>query len=130
VKAISIKQPWTFFITHGTKRVENRSWNTYYRGLVLLHAGLQHDREAMRTLKIPAGADLYTGGLVGVANLVDCLRIEAFEATDQQEWAFGPWCLLLRDVRAFSNPVAFPGMLGFFDVPEEIMKQIPELGNG
>ena len=38
MKALSIRQPWVWAITHAGKRVENRSWPCNYRGPVLLHA--------------------------------------------------------------------------------------------
>ncbi len=38
MKAISIKQPWTYLIASGIKDVENRSWETSYRGRVYIHA--------------------------------------------------------------------------------------------
>ena len=38
MKALSIRQPWAWLIVHGSKRVENRSRRTHYRGPVLIHA--------------------------------------------------------------------------------------------
>lgn len=43
VRALSIRQPWAWLIVHGFKDVEIRSWGTEYRGLFLVHAGLQVD---------------------------------------------------------------------------------------
>jgi hypothetical protein len=39
MKCLSIRQPWAWAILHGGKRIENRTWNTTYRGPILLHAG-------------------------------------------------------------------------------------------
>jgi hypothetical protein len=38
VKALSIRQPWAWLIANGHKDIENRSWNTNYRGAFLIHA--------------------------------------------------------------------------------------------
>ncbi|MEV0090206.1 ASCH domain-containing protein [Streptomyces sp. NPDC050738] len=39
VRALTLWQPWASCIAYGTKRIENRSWPTEYRGPVLIHAG-------------------------------------------------------------------------------------------
>lgn len=32
MKAIALIQPWAFIVVHRGKRVENRRWNTRFRG--------------------------------------------------------------------------------------------------
>lgn len=41
MKALTVCQPWAWAIVHHTKRIENRSWETMYRG-----------REAMRIMQM------------------------------------------------------------------------------
>lgn len=41
--ALTIKQPWAALIIAGIKDVENRSWTTPHRGLLLIHAGITDD---------------------------------------------------------------------------------------
>jgi hypothetical protein len=43
MKIISIRQPWAPLIVSGIKDVENRTWRTNYRVLVLIHASLRSD---------------------------------------------------------------------------------------
>lgn len=43
-RGLTIRQPWAFAIAEGFKTVENRSRRTTYRGPLLIHAGLTHDR--------------------------------------------------------------------------------------
>jgi hypothetical protein len=45
LKCISIKQPWVYFIFHSPywKNVENRSWDTNHRGMLLIHASKEFD---------------------------------------------------------------------------------------
>jgi hypothetical protein len=38
MKALSIKQPWASLIAHGIKDIENRTWKTYFRGRIYIHA--------------------------------------------------------------------------------------------
>ncbi len=48
IRGISVRQPWTTAIVAGAKTIENRPQPWAWRGLVLLHAGLQIDRPALR----------------------------------------------------------------------------------
>jgi hypothetical protein len=38
MKTLSIKQPWAGLIINGVKDIENRTWQTKYRGKILVHA--------------------------------------------------------------------------------------------
>ena len=38
MKTLSIRQPFASLICRGIKTIENRSWNTQYRGKLLIHA--------------------------------------------------------------------------------------------
>ena len=38
MKVLSIKQPWASAIVYGLKDVENRNWQTSYRGPILIHS--------------------------------------------------------------------------------------------
>src|SRR5215469_18557457 len=72
MKILSIRQPWAYLITRGSKNIENRSWPTNYRGPVLIHASLKIDKQPC----VDHGLDptkLETGGVVGIAEIVDCV---------------------------------------------------------
>ena len=47
MKALTIKQPWATLIMQGDKRFEFRSWQTKYRGELLIHAGKGIDKHKM-----------------------------------------------------------------------------------
>ena len=38
MKTLSITQPWAHLLLSGLKRYETRSWRTYHRGPIFLHA--------------------------------------------------------------------------------------------
>ncbi len=46
MKILSIRQPWAYLISSGSKNIENRTWPTKYRGLFLVHASLNINRVA------------------------------------------------------------------------------------
>lgn len=44
-KALTVRNPWAWAIINAGKDVENRSWQTEYRGQVFIHAGLAEPTE-------------------------------------------------------------------------------------
>src|SRR5262245_15118449 len=72
LKILSIRRPWAYLITRGSKNIENRVWPTKYRGPLLIQASLTIDREACREHKL-FSEELETGGVVGMAEIVDCV---------------------------------------------------------
>lgn len=134
VKALTIRQPWAWCITRGSKRVENRRWRTKYRGPLVLHAG--RSREAMSPeswhllrragIDRPADADIAFGAIVGVCRIVDCV---AREDTADDVWAVGPWCFQLARVHALPEPIPLAGNRGLFDVDlqEECLQSLRHL---
>ena len=74
MKTITIKQPWASLIIEGYKRFEFRSWQTKYRGELLIHAGKGVDKEAMKRLKKYLPNELPAGKIIGKVTLVDCIE--------------------------------------------------------
>lgn len=107
--ALSIRQPWVWAILHAGKDVENRTWPTPRRGRFLIHASKSHDdpgwdecrQIAARTgHALPRADQLQYGGIVGVAEIVDCVPLNnARSSFNGNPWAFGPWCFRLANAR-------------------------------
>lgn len=112
-------QPWAALIVHGVKDVENRSWPTRFRGPVLIHAGKKPDEFATDDieseqppvtggpLELPDGITFPLGGIVGVAEIYDCV------SASRSPWFVGQHGFLIRNAR----PLPFRpcrGQLGFF----------------
>jgi hypothetical protein len=121
MRALSIMQPWAYAITNGTKRIENRTWYTAFRGPFLIHAGKRYQIGAEIAIhgdspEVDVAGMLTAprGAIVGSASVVDCVRVDNV-AADQRVWAGGPWCFILSDVRA-CDPIPYIGALGFFEV--------------
>lgn len=135
IKALSIRQPWAWCIINAGKDIENRDWPTRYRGAVAIHAakGMTRDEyeDCLRTchhisrsqpfasgLAMPAFEALERGGIVGVAEIADCV------SASSSPWFFGRYGFVLRNV----EPVPFipvKGALGFFDWRENIITPKP-----
>lgn len=92
MKAITVWQPWASLKACGAKEYETRSWETSYRGPILIHAAAKKPsstwgaiepivdkvREALGIVNLD---DLPRGNIIAVANLVDCLRVEKMSDT-------------------------------------------------
>ncbi|WP_439620671.1 ASCH domain-containing protein [Gemmata sp.] len=82
--AISIKQPWAALLVAGVKTVEVRTWWTARRGRVLIHAAkVPDDRpEGWALVTTPELRELAAlrGGMIGVGDLIDCVRYPTQEA--------------------------------------------------
>lgn len=132
MKALSIRQPWAWLIVAGHKDIENRDWQTHYRGDVLIHAGKLLDKGAHDALcagrhpvtgkpsklgLLYQAIDIELGGIVGIATIAGCVT------SSDSEWFVGDYGFLIRNPR----PLAFQscqGKLGFFE-PDRIIDTRP-----
>ena len=76
MKVLTIKQPWATLIMEGYKRFEFRSWQTKYRGDLLIHAGKGVDREAVSRIKKYMTEELPKGKILGRVKLIDCIKCD------------------------------------------------------
>lgn len=74
MKVITIKQPWASLIANGYKIYEFRTWNTKYRGEILIHAGKGIDKDAMKRYK-DYDLDYPSGCIIAKAILTDSIEI-------------------------------------------------------
>jgi hypothetical protein len=83
VKALTIRQPWAWAVVYAGKNVENRRWQTSYRGPLLIHAAKEDDPAGVAgvlwTMAEPgafgqpkAGFEA-RGAIIGLAYLEDIL---------------------------------------------------------
>jgi hypothetical protein len=131
MKALSVRSPWWWFILYGGKDIENRDWNTRYRGLVYLHASswythrdvvddIGYARRIVPALAVPTEHPYRwlksrCGCLVGSVEIVDCV-------TDSiSPWFSGKYGFVLRNPVALADPIPFRGALGFFDIPDSLI---------
>lgn len=75
MKVLTIKQPWATLIMQEDKRFEFRSWQTKYRGDLLIHAGKEIDKEAMKRLSKYLLDEIPLGKILGKVTLVDCIKM-------------------------------------------------------
>lgn len=105
MKALSIKEPWSTMIMKGKKTIETRTWNTNYRGPLILCAS-----------KNPPSS--IAGCAFATANLVDCKPMvpeDEIAAQCQMYPKAHSW--FLESVTPI-KPVAIKGQLGIFEIED------------
>ncbi len=137
ITAISLHQPWASLIASGQKRYETRSWPTNHRGLIAIHAAkkIEPDTRLLNLLGI-AESDVPRGAVVAIADLVDCIQmdakfIEAQSGTERMcgDWSVGRWAWKLENIRAI-EPISARGMQGLWHFPlPQFLNVISEEGN-
>ena len=124
MKVLTIKQPWATLIMQGNKRFEFRSWQTKYRGDLLIHAGKGIDKVAMKRLSKYIPKELPYGKILGKVKLIDCIRMSSefkklllkensdiyTESSFKENYGWQ-----LTDVEVFENPIEAKGHLSLWE---------------
>ena len=79
MKAITILEPWASLIAYGEKKIETRSWETKYRGRIVIHAGkskkyIRGVIAKFNGIQLPDKFTLNYGKVIAIADLVDCTQ--------------------------------------------------------
>ena len=89
MKTLSIKQPWAYLIAAGIKDIENRTWQTKFRGKILIHAtknifnfnkelteGFEYPIEIQDAILQLSDNDIILdfGAIIGEVDIIDCVQ--------------------------------------------------------
>src|SRR3546814_16689726 len=100
MKALSIRQPWAWLITQGFKDIENRTWQTKFRGQFLIHASKGMTKDEYESVQwylsdiaphitLPEFGELERGGIVGIATLSKCVDNSSSTWHQTYSWGIG-----------------------------------------
>ncbi len=132
-KLLSLWSPWPWFITHSTKRRENRGWPTNFRGPVYIHTAMKSEdnverlmREVVSRAPLPHGKKLPSAGavfatrghIVGRAQIVGCEKNTPIVCLGDPWAVLGNYGFLLDKVEAFDQPVPWKGAQGLVEVDD------------
>jgi hypothetical protein len=141
MRILSMREPWLFAVLHLGKLVENRKWNTHYRGPILLHRskgtkvadvsfglGWMQERHLIepRDTRWPGLENLPRGGICGYAEIADVIRPESkltgealfkFHDADVRWWMREQFGFVLKNVRPLPF-IPWPGALSLFKAPD------------
>ena len=123
MKVITIKQPWATLITLGYKQYEFRTWQTKYRGPLLIHAGKGIDKTALKRFE-DMHLNYPKGNIIAEVNLDDCILIDKkfneqlkgnskVYGTDDK---IGIYAWKLSNVKIINNNKNIKGQLGLWNI--------------
>lgn len=129
MKALFWKQPYANLMLHG--KIETRTWNTNYRGLVLICASkipyttsIVNIISDMNIYEMLKNEKIELGSAIAVGNLVDC-RLMKPEDEKQCFVKYSPnlYCHVYEDVKAI-EPFKLKGQVGWMNIDDEILNKI------
>lgn len=142
MKALSIKQPYAGLIVAGIKNIENRSWDTKFRGPLAIVSTKEpaparwwlETRAKVARLGRPFPEQLcaVNGSILGIVDLTatvylnDLNQIETDHPTleDFEWWSEGMAGFILEYPRALDYPIPMTGRLGLYNLPAEVERAI------
>lgn len=135
--ALSCKQPWASLICFGIKNVENRTWQTDYRGRLFIVASSSNDlaqfeqgaissqiTEAIRQQQVkgnfPMLNTLQQSAVIGYVDLMDCTGEQIDSLWSAGGITSGNVNWILENAYIFDEPqlVGIKAKLNLFDLPE------------
>lgn len=123
MKVLTIREPWASLIIEGYKEYEFRSWKTNYRGKILIHAGLNIEKNNLVKFK-DYDINIQKGKIIGEAMLTDCVKVtEDFqkELLKKDKIVYGQsdhasdYAWKLENVIKYEEPISVKGKLGLWN---------------
>lgn len=124
MKSLSVKQPWASLIVNGQKLVECRTWQTSYRGELLICSS-KGDYECDDGFITPGG---YALGVVDLYDIRRMTKDDLETAWLPKEWeknALRGYAWHIRPVCSFI-PVPIKGKLNLFETDISAFKKMPD----
>lgn len=132
MKAITIHQPWAWFIATGQKKYETRSWATKYRGPLAIHAG--RSRAYLDVLNFmdfdTPPVIRHFGAIIAVVQLEACLTTEYVsewcendiaDELDMGDFTPGRWAWELTEVTEVDMPIYTKGHQGLWEYRGDLL---------
>lgn len=141
MRVLSVRQPWAALIVAGWKDIENRTWQTSYRGRIAVHASGKFDwsffdwcgdcelADAVRvkfgikpgTKRITKNKRLFSA-IIGTVEITGCIDTESPEANK----ITSPWCFFTGYAWTLANAQKIKPITGIkgklnlwtFEMPE------------
>ena len=122
MKVLTIKNPWATLIVYGLKNYEFRSWKTNYRGKILIHAGMNPDKNEIAKFK-DYGLNYIYGAIIGEATLTDCILVDTnldklLRKQNNNIYYnnhVNLYAWKLENIVRYDNPISIKGKLGLWN---------------
>ena len=126
MKVLTIREPWASLIVNEYKKYEFRSWKTNYRGKILIHAGLNLEKDMLDRFK-DYDIECVKGAIIGEAEIVDCILVDN-KFNDELKMidpvVYGrnnhseTYAWKLDNIVKYDNPIYIKGKLGLWNYDE------------
>jgi len=136
IMCLSIRPPYSHWLSNPSlfviagikpKTIENRDWNTHYRGPLLIHASATFEEDALDywygkvgsvlEMAVPMDEKAYARkAIVGICDLVDVVT----ESSDP--WFCGTYGFVLANARPI-EPIPYRGQLKLFSVAKSLVEE-------
>jgi hypothetical protein len=135
MQVLSVRQPWAWAIARGHKDVENRTWDTTYRGILAIHGSLRMDHDSLKNPLLrdvgwdPADPMAATGGIVAIVSLDGiCTTSKAGHPCDCGPWAEAGAChWQLSNPRPLPEPIMTLGQPGLWLPAPAVMATLAKM---
>lgn len=129
MKTLSLLQPWATVLATGHKQIETRSWNTRYRGTVLIHASktrmganelMMYQKWEQQFGPLPTITPDQYGAIIGKGVIYDTDGAHRMRSISAKELAFGDYSQgrymwFFKDLKLFKEPIPCKGSLGLWE---------------
>ncbi len=132
MKCITVRQPHAHLLATGAKFVDNRTWETNYRGWLAIHAGKSEN--ALSDGDMERYPDMAFSAIVAVTHMAGCVHINhiarlietqpEFGWIRDQNHIIGPFCWLLPVIYPLAEPVQRVGKRGLFSLPLSTVRRL------
>jgi hypothetical protein len=131
MRCLSVRQPWASAIFELNKVIENRSVNTHYRGILLIHASLRVDKafwgseEFRKSRKIKEFRNSHLDNEFDLGAIIGAVELVKVIEDSNSIWAckgYKHW--VLRNPVRFNEPVIATGRLGLWKPSEAQIRAV------
>lgn len=121
---LSVRQPWAELIVKGIKDIENRTWATGYRGLLLIQSTITFDWEAWHFPYVQEGLKkigVSMPELLKRGAIIGAVEITGINGQNKSMWAErNKWHWHLRNAAKFEKPVIWKGQLSLWKAEDKL----------
>lgn len=111
IKALSVHQPWAQYIADRLKTIETRTWQTHFRGDLLICSTKKACRNRPKSFR-----ELNYGKALAIVELYKCQpMIKRDEELAMCPWEKGRWSWFFINIRKIEKPFPVVGRQGLFN---------------
>jgi hypothetical protein len=139
MKGVTLWEPSASLMDFGLKKIETRSWKTFYRGPLLIHAAVKKVERGYAPMllrragvKPPPDWPMHSyfpyGCVLAIVDLVDCVETERLSPGTPErffgDYSPGRFGWVTANLRRIRPVIPWKGAQGLWDVPPQLREKI------